>query len=509
MIKLLIADVDGTLVTPSKALTPETCQAVSRLRAAGVDFTITSGRPPRGMKMLVEPLNLTAPVAAFNGGMYVKSDLKTVLLQRTIPPAIAQKVVDHMLELGLDVFVYQGPDWFIGRPDAPRVERERHNVQFDPIVIPDLHAVLDAAIKIVGVSLDQALVARCEAELAETVGAEASAARSTPYYLDVTHPEANKGMVVRDAARLLHLPLDQIATIGDMSNDVPMLTVAGLGIAMGNANPDVQRLARHVTRSNENDGFAYAVDSYILGEPPIARTALGLPPRSRACLFALDGVLTQSTRLQAEAWRRLADYYLRRRARMVGEPFVPFDPVHEYARHFEGRPPVEGVRTFLAARGIELRDATIRALIREKDAILSELYEHDHVETYEGSLRYLRAARAAGLRTAVVSSSTHCDDILRAAGVADLFDARIDGAFATAQYLRGRPAPDTYLAAAEAVGAEAEEVAIFEDELNGVEAGRSGHFGYIVGVDRLGRAAELRRHGADVVVTDLAALLAA
>jgi len=508
MIKLLIADVDGTLVTPSKTLAPQTRAAVARLRAAGVDFTITSGRPPRGMKMLVEPLNLTAPVAAFNGGMYVKSDLKTVLLQRTLPPAVARTVVDHLLASGMDVFVYQGPDWFIGRPDAPRVERERNNVQFDPIVIPDLHAVLDAAIKIVGVSLDQALVARCEAELAEKVGAEASAARSTPYYVDITHPEANKGMVVRDAARLLHLPLDQIATIGDMSNDVPMLTVAGLGIAMGNANPDVQRLARHVTRSNENDGFAYAVDSYILGEPPIAQTALGLPPRTRACLFALDGVLTQSTRLQAEAWRRLADYYLRRRASMMGEPFVPFDAVHEYARHFEGRPAVEGVRSFLDARGIELRDATIRALIREKDAILHELYGHDHVETYEGSLRYVEATRAAGLQTAVVSSHGRCREALESAGIADLFDAQVDHPVEGEDGGAGGPPADGYLAAALALGVDAEEAVVFDDDPAGVAAGRAGHFAYVVGVDRMGRADELRHRGADVVVGDLSALLA-
>src|SRR5499427_3499179 len=316
MIKLLIADVDGTLVTPTKSLTPLTCNAVARLRAAGVDFTITSGRPPRGMKMLVEPLGLTAPVAAFNGGMYVRSDLKTVLMQRTIPPQVARQVVDHMLRAGLDVWVYQGADWFITRPDAPRVERERSNVRFDPTVVPDLHGVLAAPIKIVGVSLDQALVARCEAELGERLGAEACAARSTPFYLDVTHPEANKGMVVRDAARLLHLPLDQIATIGDMPNDVPMLSVAGLGIAMGNATADVQR---------------------------IARTALGLPPRTRACLLAIDAIVTERARLHAAAWKQLFDFYLRRRARETGVPFVPFDAVRDYSAHIDGTHPLEGV----------------------------------------------------------------------------------------------------------------------------------------------------------------------
>src|SRR5262249_50877213 len=157
MIKLLIADVDGTLVTKSKTLTPQTCDAVARLRAAGVDFTITSGRPPRGMRTLIEPLKLTAPVAAFNGGMYVKSDLKTVILQRSIAPAVAREAVDYLLGAGMDVWVYQGNDWFITRTDAPRVDRERNNVGFDPTVISDLHAVLEAPIKIVGISMDQAL----------------------------------------------------------------------------------------------------------------------------------------------------------------------------------------------------------------------------------------------------------------------------------------------------------------------------------------------------------------
>jgi HAD superfamily hydrolase (TIGR01509 family) len=226
-------------------------------------------------------------------------------------------------------------------------------------------------------------------------------------------------------------------------------------------------------------------------------------------VFGLDGVLTQTGKVHGEAWKQLLDYYLERRAKASESPFIPFDAASEYSVHFQGRIPLDAVRSFLDARGIELPEATMLALIERKEEILAGLLQHERVETYEGSLRYLRAARAAGLRTAVVSSSTHCDDILRAAGVADLFDARIDGAVATAQYLRGRPAPDTYLAAADAVGAEAEEVAVFEDELNGIDAGRSGHFGYIVGVDRLGHAAELRRHGADVVVTDLAALLAA
>jgi Cof subfamily protein (haloacid dehalogenase superfamily) len=507
MIKLLIADVDGTLVTPGKVLTPQTCDAVARLRAAGVDFTITSGRPPRGMKMLVEPLGLTAPVAAFNGGMYVKSDLTTVLIQRTIPPAVAREVLDFMLRAGLDVWVYQGADWFITRPDAPRVARERSNVGFDPVVLGDLHGVLEAPIKIVGVSLDQALVARCEADLSGRLGPEASAARSTPYYLDVTHPEANKGMVVRDAARLLHLPLDQIATIGDMRNDVPMLRIAGCGIAMGNADDDVQRIARHVTRSNEDEGFAYAVDSFILGEPPIARSRLGLPPRTRACLFALDGVLTQVSKLHADAWKQLFDYYLRRRAHEVSEPFIPFDAVREYSIHFDGREPIDEVRAFAVSRGIELPDSTLRALVERKGEILAEMLGRIHVEAYEGSVSYVRAARDAGLRTAVVTIDKHGQEILASAGIADLFDARIDGLASEARHLAHAPAPDMLVAAARDLGVDCEEIAFFDEAPAGIAAGRAGHFGYVVGIDRGGHAAELHDRGADAVVADPSQLL--
>jgi len=505
--KLLIADVDGTLVTRGKALTPRTIEAVERLRAAGIAFTITSGRPPRGMAMLVEPLALTMPIAAFNGGVFVKPDLKTVLVQRAIAPDVAAEAVELMLAAGLDVWVYQGDDWFVRRRDAYRVEHESETVRFQPTVVDDLAAVLDEPIKIVGVSEDLDLVARCERELGTRLGADATAARSQPYYVDVTHPEANKGMVVREASRILRIPLEEIATIGDMPNDVPMLNVAGLSIAMGNASDEVQRIARHVTTSNEDEGFAIAVDAYILGEPPLAHTALGLPPRARACIFGLEGVLTQTIKLHAAAWKELFDHHLRERAHRLGQPFIPFDVVRDYSLYFDGRPPHEAVRAFLRSRGIELADATIRALADRKIEIMTELFKEEAVEPYEGSLSYLHAARAAGLRTAVVSSSAHCRDALLAAGIADLFDARIDGAYAAAERLDAKPSPDAYVAAARAVGVDVEQAVVFEDEVRGVEAGRAGHFGYVVGVDRLGHAEELRRHGADVVVPDLAALL--
>jgi Cof subfamily protein (haloacid dehalogenase superfamily) len=264
-VKLLIADVDGTLVTGAKALTDGTCRAVARLRAAGIELAITSGRPPRGMAMLVEPLKLTTPIAAFNGGVFVKPDLTTVLERRTLPLAVARETLDFLLHAGLDVWVYRDADWFIRAREAPHVAREQSTVQFAPTVIGDLSAVLEGAVKIVGASDDHTLVARTEAELRRRVEGHASAARSQPYYLDVTHPDANKGMVVRFDAGALHVPLEQIATIGDMPNDVLMFAVGGVSIAMGNASPDVQRCARYVTTSNEDEGFAHAVDRFVLG----------------------------------------------------------------------------------------------------------------------------------------------------------------------------------------------------------------------------------------------------
>jgi Cof subfamily protein (haloacid dehalogenase superfamily) len=265
-VKLLIADVDGTLVTPDKKLTPRAIAAVDRLRAAGIRFTMTSGRPPRGMAMLTGPLRIEEPIGAFNGGMFVQPDLTTSLKECTLPREVAREVFEYLLQAGLDVWVYRGSDWFVRKLDAPHVEREQRTVQFAPKVIDALGEVLDGAVKIVGVSDDGPLVARCEEELRRRVGAHASAARSQPYYLDVTHPEANKGMVVRFLANFLGIPLEEIATIGDMPNDVLMFGVGGVSIAMGNASADVQRTARYVTTSNAEEGFANAVERFILGE---------------------------------------------------------------------------------------------------------------------------------------------------------------------------------------------------------------------------------------------------
>jgi Cof subfamily protein (haloacid dehalogenase superfamily) len=273
-IKLLLADVDGTLVTETKVLTPRALDAVRRLREADIQFAITSGRPPRGLSMLVEPLGLTSPVAAFNGGMFVEPDLTTLIEQRTLPLAVAREVLGYLLAAGLDVWVYRGGDWFIRDVAAPHVAREQATVRFAPVIVHDLAEVLDGAVKIVGISDDLSRVAQCENELRHRIGAHASAARSQPYYLDVTHTEANKRTVVRTLVRLLGVPLEQVATIGDMPNDVLMFGIAGTSIAMGNASPEVQRAARYVTTSNEEDGFARAVEMFVLDTQPDRRRTL-------------------------------------------------------------------------------------------------------------------------------------------------------------------------------------------------------------------------------------------
>jgi beta-phosphoglucomutase family hydrolase len=242
---------------------------------------------------------------------------------------------------------------------------------------------------------------------------------------------------------------------------------------------------------------------------------LGLPDGVNACLFDLDGVLTQTAKVHAAAWKQMFDDYLRRRAERTGERFVPFDPVGDYDEYVDGKPRYDGVRSFLDSRDIELPEGgaedppgaeTIHALGDRKNQIVLELIREHGVEPYEGSVRYVRAARDAGLRRAVVSSSTNCRDVLHAAGIEDLFEAVIDGVLAEREHLRGKPAPDTFLAGARALGVEAAHAAVFEDALAGVEAGRAGHFGSVVGVDRVGQADALAAHGADVVVGDLAEL---
>jgi beta-phosphoglucomutase family hydrolase len=234
---------------------------------------------------------------------------------------------------------------------------------------------------------------------------------------------------------------------------------------------------------------------------------LGLPDGITACLFDLDGVLTQTAKVHAAAWKEMFDAYLRERAEGSGREFVPFDPVADYDRYVDGKPRYEGVRSFLAARGIELPEEKVEELGNRKNEIVLAMIREQGVEPYEGSVRYVRAARDAGLRRAVVSSSTNCRDVLIAAGIDDLFEERIDGVVAERERLKGKPAPDTFLAGARALGVGPSQAAVFEDALAGVEAGRAGKFRFVVGVDRVGQAEELQAHGADTVVRDLAELL--
>ena len=254
-IRLLISDVDGTLVTPQKSLTERTCEAVARLHDAGIAFAITSSRPPRGMRMLVEPLRITTPIAAYNGGLYVRPDM-SVIDGQLLPADVAASVIRLIESHGLDVWAYCGCDWFVRDPHGPHVEREERAVQFSPTVVRDFDDLLGDVVKIVGVSDDPEAVARCEADARDEVGDRVSASRSQPYYLDVTHPRANKGNVVKRLSEMLGVPTAEIATIGDSANDVLMFAHSGLSIAMGNASPDVQRTARRVTASNEQEGFA-------------------------------------------------------------------------------------------------------------------------------------------------------------------------------------------------------------------------------------------------------------
>jgi beta-phosphoglucomutase family hydrolase len=332
-------------------------------------------------------------------------------------------------------------------------------------------------------------------------------ARSQPGNLEITDPGANRGTAVRSLARLLDVPLDAVAVIGDMPEDVLMFAVAGTSIAMSAASPEVRRAARYVTASGADEGFADAVERFVLRQARSARAALGLPSRTRACLFDLDGVLTRTAKLHAAAWKETFDALLSERARRDKQPFVPFDISADYARHVDGKLRVDGARSFLRSRKIDLPEKELEDLARRKDEQLMALLRRQHVETYEGSVRFVEAVRRAGLRTAVVSSSSHCEEVLESGGIAGLFDARIDGVVAAAKHLAGKPAPDTFVAAARALGVDPGESAVFEDALAGVEAGRAGHFGYVVGVDRLGHADELRRRGADVVVDDLATLM--
>ena len=269
--ELVLSDVDGTLVTSDKTLTAGAIAGVERLGEAGIRFAVTSGRPPRGMEMLVEPLALQTPIAAFNGGMFVDADMKVGEV-RTIPDRVVGEVIELLGSAGLDVWVYCGADWLVRDDAAPHVAKEAATVDFRPTVVDSFDEVLAAAdaggehgvAKVSGVSDDLDLVRRIEAEARERFGSHVSAARSQEYYLDVTNPSANKGAVVDRLSSTYDIDPSAIAVLGDMPNDVLMFARAGMSIAMGNADREVQRAARHVTSSNDDDGFAAAVDRFIL-----------------------------------------------------------------------------------------------------------------------------------------------------------------------------------------------------------------------------------------------------
>jgi beta-phosphoglucomutase family hydrolase len=243
---------------------------------------------------------------------------------------------------------------------------------------------------------------------------------------------------------------------------------------------------------------------------------LGLPDKIAACLFDMDGVVTRTAVVHDAAWKQMFDDFLRKHAAQTGEKFIPFDPVHDYDEFVDGKPRLEGTRAFLKSRSISLPDGspddpagteTIWGLSNRKNDLVLDVLARDGVEVYDGSFRYITAARAAGLRTAIVSSSANTAQVLDTAGIAQLFDVRVDAHVADAKGLLGKPAPDTFLEAARELGVDAARAAVFEDALAGVAAGRAGGFGYVVGVDRVGQAVALRQHGADVVVPDLGDLL--
>lgn len=266
-ISLVLADVDGTLVTQDKELTPEAIQAVRDLEAAGIKFAITSGRPPAGMEMLVGPLKINTAIAGFNGGVTIAPDLETVIDSHDLSSSDAKKAVAFLDKAGVDVWVYNHHDWMVRKLDAPHVAREAWTVKFKPKLVKEYtDDLLTNVVKIVGVSDDHKLISDIEAKAKDEFGGNVEAAASQPYYLDFTHAKANKGEVVESLSRTLGIPKEQIATIGDMPNDVNMFRKSGMSIAMGNAGDAVKAKATHSTDSNENNGFAKAINKHVLNK---------------------------------------------------------------------------------------------------------------------------------------------------------------------------------------------------------------------------------------------------
>ncbi len=258
-IALVVSDVDGTLLTKDKRLTDAAKAAVQRLHQAGIGFTITSSRPAIGMRFLIEPLAITLPVGPFNGSSIIDAQMNPVE-QHLIPASAVQKSLDQLNEYGVDIWLFTNDQWLTKHPDGPYVPNEKRAIKADPTIIDDFTPYVSRACKVVGSSSDFALLARCESEMQKALGTQATAVRSQDYYLDITPPGQNKGTFVQAMARRLGISTDEVATIGDMHNDVAMFAVSGLSFAMGNANDDVKQHAKRVTASNEEDGFAKAMD---------------------------------------------------------------------------------------------------------------------------------------------------------------------------------------------------------------------------------------------------------
>ena len=258
-IALVVSDVDGTLLTKDKTLTDGARAAVRRLHEAGIGFTITSSRPTIGMRFLIEPLAITLPIGAFNGSCIVDPQLK-VIERHLIPASAAQKSLDVLNEFGVDIWLFTSDLWLTRRGDGEYVPHEIRAIRADPTIVSDFAPYLSGACKIVGSSADAALLQRCEAAMQRALGADATAVRSQSYYLDITPPGCDKGTFVQTIAKRQGISTDAVATIGDMQNDLAMFTNSGVSIAMGNATDDVKKLATHVTASNENEGFAGAID---------------------------------------------------------------------------------------------------------------------------------------------------------------------------------------------------------------------------------------------------------
>jgi Cof subfamily protein (haloacid dehalogenase superfamily) len=261
-IALVVSDVDGTLVTKDKTLTEAAKAAVRKLHDAGIGFTITSSRPTIGMRFLIEPLQLTLPVGAFNGSSIVDPQLKPVE-QHLIPAAAAQRSLDVLNEFGIDIWLFTNEKWLTRNPDGEYVTHEKRAILADPTIVTDFKPYLEVACKIVGSSSDAALLQRCETAMRQAVGAQATAVRSQSYYLDVTPPGYDKGTFVEAMAKRLGISTAAVATIGDMQNDLAMFKKSGLSIAMGNATDDVKKLATRVTASNEEEGFAKAIEMIL------------------------------------------------------------------------------------------------------------------------------------------------------------------------------------------------------------------------------------------------------